>query len=128
MHCPHARMLWELILAIIGMKWVFPFLVRQTLLSWQGAEVGKKRKKVWKSAPLCLFWSVWGERNRVAFDNEAFSVYGLKSFFIRNFWSWSNVYSGDIGDFLGWWVFLSSWLPFLTDPSLYTPSMLLGSF
>ena len=27
-HCPQARLLWELILAIIGIGWVFPFLVR----------------------------------------------------------------------------------------------------
>ena len=33
MHCLQARMLWELILAIIGMGWVFPFTVRQALLS-----------------------------------------------------------------------------------------------
>ena len=57
--------------------------------------MGKKRKKVWKAAPLCFFWTVWRKRNGVAFDNEAFFVYRLKSSFICNFWSWSNVYSGD---------------------------------
>ena len=88
------------------MGWVLPFSVRQAFLSWQGAQVGKKRKKVWKVVPLCLFWTIWCERNRVAFDNEAFSVYRLKSSFICNFWSLSNVYSGDrdksLLDFLTW--------------------------
>ena len=68
--------------------------------------MGKKRKKVWRVAPLCLFWIVWHERNRVAFDNEAFSTYRLKSSFICNFWSWSNVCRGDrdrsLLDFLTW--------------------------
>ena len=31
---PGARMLWELILAIVGMGWVFPFSVRRALLFW----------------------------------------------------------------------------------------------
>ena len=54
-HCPKAKMLWELILAIVRFGWVFPFSVQQVLLAWQGTKVGKKRKKVWKAAPLCLF-------------------------------------------------------------------------
>ena len=37
-----ARMLWEILLAIIGMRWVFSFLVSQALLSWEGAGVDKK--------------------------------------------------------------------------------------
>ena len=77
-HCLKAKVLWELILAIIGFRWFFPFSVRQVLLAWQGTKVGKKRKKVWRTAPFCLFWTEWRERNRVAFDNEAFSKYRLR--------------------------------------------------
>ena len=100
-HCPKVRMLWELILAIVGFGWVFPFSIRQVLLAWQGTKVGKKRKKVWRAAPLCLFWAMWCERNRVVFDNKAFFAYILKNFFICNFWSWSNVSSGDRDEFIG---------------------------
>ena len=99
-------MLLELILAIFGFGWVFLFSVRQVLLAWQGTKAGKKRKKVWGAAPLCLFWIVWCERNRVTFDNEAFAAYRLKNSFICNFWSWSNVFSEDrdrsLLDFLTW--------------------------
>ena len=94
-HCSKAKMLWELILAIVGFGWVFPFSVRQVLLAWQGTKVGKKHKKVWRAAPLCLLWAVWCERNRVGFDNETFSMYKLKNSFIFSFWSWANVSSGD---------------------------------
>ena len=31
----------------------------------------------------------------MTFDNEAFFAYRLKNSFICNFWSWSNVSSGD---------------------------------
>ena len=46
-HCNCARMLWDLFLAIVGYSWIFPSLVCQTLLTWQGIHVGKKRKKIW---------------------------------------------------------------------------------
>ena len=55
--------------------------------------MGKKRKKVWKVAPLCLFWTIWRERNRLAFVNEVFSTHRLNRSFICNLWPWSNVYS-----------------------------------
>ena len=42
--------------------------------SWLVSFVGKKCKKAWKLAPLCLFWTVWKERNMIAFDNEEFLV------------------------------------------------------
>ena len=93
-HCSKARMLWELILAIVWFGWVFPFSVRKVLLAWQGRKVGKKRKKVWRAVPLSLFWAVWCERNRVVFDNETFSMYRLKNSFICSFWYWANVSSG----------------------------------
>ena len=73
---------------------------------------------------------VWRERNRVTFDNEAFFAHRLKRCFVYNFWSWSNVYSGDrdrsLLDFLTWMGygyffgmvgFLELLAPFLAVPS-----------
>ncbi|RVW93513.1 putative ribonuclease H protein [Vitis vinifera] len=74
-HCTRARVLWELLFALFGVTWVLPFSVRDTLIGWRGFNLGKKRRKVWKAAPLCLFWAVWKERNRIAFDNEEFSIH-----------------------------------------------------
>ena len=54
-HCRSAKMLWDLLLSIVGISWVFPLSVLHTLLAWQGVAVGKKRKKIWIAAPLCLF-------------------------------------------------------------------------
>ena len=45
-HCEKARLLWQFLLAIFGVNWVFPKSVYEALLSWQGSFVGKKRKKV----------------------------------------------------------------------------------
>ena len=54
-HCTKARVLWKLLFALFGVMWVFPFSVRKTLLGWHGSFGGKKRRKVWMTAPLCLF-------------------------------------------------------------------------
>ena len=39
--------------------------------------------------PLCLFWAVWKERNRIAFENEELSIHKMKNSFVCNFWSWT---------------------------------------
>ena len=83
-HCTKTRVLWELLFALFG------------LLGWYGSFVGEKRKKAWKLALLCLFWTVWKEKNRIAFDNEEFSVHRLKNSFVCSFWSWTKLYI-DVG-------------------------------
>ena len=58
LHCSKAKILWDLLLAIFGVIWVFPLFVKETLLSWQGSFVGKRHKKAWMAAPLCIFWTI----------------------------------------------------------------------
>ena len=67
LHCIVVRVLWEIVLALFGVQWVFPETVKEVLFSWRDPFVGKKRKKIWNSIPLCIFWTVWKERNRLAF-------------------------------------------------------------
>ena len=71
LHCKKAKMLWDLVLSIVGTSWVFPNSVIQMLLAWQGAPVGNKRKKNWMATPVCLFWTVWHKRNLMVFENKA---------------------------------------------------------
>ena len=66
-------------------------MYKKTLLGWNGAFVGKCRKKAWKMAPLCIFWSVWKEGNRLAFGNEELPLQRLKYSFGCNLWSWVKV-------------------------------------
>ena len=93
-------MLWDLFLAIADSKWVFPQTVRQFLLAWQSANVGKKRKRVWMAAPFCLFWTLLKERNRATFENEVPSAHRMKSTFLFTLWSCAKLYSVDNLDFL----------------------------
>ena len=44
--------------------------------------MGKKRKKIWDVIPLCIFWTLWKERNRLAFGGGGgFERSKVKEFF-----------------------------------------------
>ena len=44
-HCTVARVLWDLVLGLVGVQWVFPKTVKEVLYSWGGFFVGKKKEK-----------------------------------------------------------------------------------
>ncbi|RVW49018.1 Transposon TX1 uncharacterized 149 kDa protein [Vitis vinifera] len=88
-HCPKAKVLWNLMFTMFRVNWVLQFTVKDTLLGWSDSFVDKKRGKIWQAAPLCLFWTMWKERNRIAFDNEALSIQRLKTSFVCNLFSWT---------------------------------------
>ena len=106
LHCALAISLWSLLFSLFGVSWVLPSSVREALLGWFGPCVGKERKKVWFSAPLCLFWIVWKERNSRAFENEEHSFHMCKSFFLCNLWAWTKGFFGSgppsVVDFVDW--------------------------
>ena len=58
------------------------------------------------TAPLCIFWTLWLERNRVVFENVAPFVHRMKSFFLFTLWEWAKAYSVDnlnsLVGFLSW--------------------------
>ncbi|RVW21264.1 hypothetical protein CK203_108104 [Vitis vinifera] len=66
-HCTVASVLWGMVLSLFGAQWVFSETVKEVIISWKGSFVGKKRKRIWRSIPLFIFWTVWKERNRLAF-------------------------------------------------------------
>ena len=55
LHCSVVSSLWTIILALVGVNWVFPKTIKEALLSWRGSFVGRKRKKIWNVVPLCIF-------------------------------------------------------------------------
>ena len=68
--------------------------------------MGKGCKKPWKAVPLCIFWTVWKERNMLAFDNAKLSVQRMKNSFVCNLWSWTrafvNMDSRSLISFIDW--------------------------
>ncbi|RVW12625.1 putative ribonuclease H protein [Vitis vinifera] len=87
LHCSKTRALWELLFSLFGVSWVMPCSVRETLLGWQTSSVGKKHRKVWRAAPLHIFWTVWKARNRLAFKDDVISIQRLKYSFLCSLWS-----------------------------------------
>ena len=57
--------------------------------------MGKKRKKIWISILLCIFWMVWKEMNRLAFREGSLAVQKLKNSFVCDLWSWARLYIGE---------------------------------
>ena len=86
LHCEKIRALWEMLLTLFGVSWVFLSSVRETLLGWIGFFVGKKHKTVWRAGPLCIFWTVWKTRN-ITFEDEMLSIQRLETFFLNSLWS-----------------------------------------
>ena len=93
-HCTVARVLWDLVLGVFGVQWVFLETVKEVLFSWRGSFVGKKRKKLWNSIPLFIFWTVWKERNRLTFRG-GLAIQRLKYSFVCNIWGWAKLYIGE---------------------------------
>ncbi|RVW13852.1 hypothetical protein CK203_079439 [Vitis vinifera] len=87
--CEKARMLWYLTFSLFGVQWVMHSSVKRNLLGWYGSFVGKKREKAWKTAPLCLMWTIWKERNRRAFDDVERNDQDIKSIFLYTFVNWA---------------------------------------
>ena len=75
--------------SLFGVNWVLSFTVRDTLSGWSASFVDQKRGKTWRAAPLCLFWTVWKERNMIVFDNEVLSILRMKNSFVCNLFSWA---------------------------------------
>ena len=86
LHCENIRALWEMLFTFVGVSWVFPSSVRETLLGWNGFFVGKKRKTVWREGPPCIFWIVWKTRNNIAFEDDMLSIQRLKTSFLNSLW------------------------------------------
>ena len=87
LHCAKTRTLWALFFTLFGVQWVLLASVKMMLLGRDGSFVGKKRREVWRADPLCIFWTVWKVRNRIAFENDLLSIQRLKSSFVYFIWS-----------------------------------------
>ena len=106
-----ASVLWGMVLSLFGAQWVFSETVKEVIISWKGSFVGKKRKRIWRSIPLFIFWTVWKEMNRLAFRGGKLAIQKIKYSFVCNLWGWAKLYNGaesqSLIGFLEW--IASSW-------------------
>lgn len=45
--------------------------------SWHIKSRGKWKKKEWKAALFCIFWTIWWQQNRILFDGEKLNIHIL---------------------------------------------------
>ena len=85
---------------------MFSSSVREILMSWNGSFVGKKHKKVWRVGPLCIFWTIWKAKNKIAFEDDVLSIQRLKGSFVYLLWSETKMFIKDgpsmLIDFIDW--------------------------
>ena len=77
LHCAKTRVLWELLFSLVGVAWVNPSSVWDTLLSWNGSFIAKDQRRIWKVGPLCIFWVVWKGLGMVLFLEMRFCPYKM---------------------------------------------------
>ncbi|KAG5617980.1 hypothetical protein H5410_017804 [Solanum commersonii] len=63
---------------MLGMNWVMPRRVTQTLRIWSSDASIIWRKERWKIIPACIWWFVWKERNLRCFQNKSNSIRTLQ--------------------------------------------------
>ena len=85
------------------------------------------RKKIWNFIPVCIFWTAWKERNRLAFRGGSLDIQKFKNSFVCNLWSWARVYNGEetysLLGFLEWLATTWGWVGFFF-PSFFVFSSL----
>ena len=106
LHCTKTRVIWICSLLCLGCHGCcLPQLERLSLvgmvLLW-----AKSAKKVWRAAPLHIFWTEWKVRNRLAFNDDVLSIQRLKYFFVFSLWSEAKLFIVDypltIVSFINW--------------------------
>ena len=88
-HCPSIWGLWFRLISILGLHCVCPRLAKVLLLGWNYFPISKKTKRLWRAAPLSLFWAIWKERNKIVFEDETFCLNRLKLSFLSTLTSWA---------------------------------------
>ena len=104
------------IFTIFGVSWVLPGSIKDALAGWKGPPSRKSLKKVWMATPLCLFWTIWRERNGAVFEDRMPSTQRMKNSPLFALWSWettnSNVQAMNVIYFWTFWSLCRGWSVF----------------
>jgi hypothetical protein len=91
LHCDVAFALWYSLFNRFGLSWVMSRRVIDLLACWWSS--GQSRSAtVWKTAPTCLFWCLWGKRNNQSFEDVEKTLEELLSSFYHTLYLWTTAY------------------------------------
>jgi hypothetical protein len=89
LHCPVASELWSLIFSIFGVQWVMPSGVMALLACWRNGLGQSRNIEIWRAAPHCVLWCIWGERNSRCFEDKERNLLEIKNMLIHSLKEWS---------------------------------------
>ena len=92
LQCKVAWTLWEIAISCLGICWVSPGNIRSHLLAWEGMfgrKARKKNKAGWM-LPHVIFWCIWRERNRRAFEGIEIPIQHLKDIVLKTLYFWES--------------------------------------
>ena len=110
LHCEVAHALWCNIFSRLGLSWVMPSSVLDLCAFWCSS--GRTRSAVvWKMMRICIFWSIWRERNNRCFEDLESSLEEILAFLLYSLYSWTVAYLSPLplsyADFLSCFSFSS---------------------
>ena len=92
LNCPKIKGLWQVLFSFSVKSCFTPLSMKEMLEKWFTLPLGKKDSKLWRVVPVCLLWVIWKERNKIIFEDVAFSLDRIKSSFCNSLFSWACVY------------------------------------
>ena len=72
-HCPSMWGLWSGPISIPGLHWVSSRLAKDLLSGWKYFPISKKTKRVWRAAPLSLFWQSGRRETKLSLKMRLFA-------------------------------------------------------
>jgi hypothetical protein len=88
-HCDIASALWSAIFSRFGLAWIMPRRVLDLCASWWS---WTRNAVVWKMVPICLFWTLWRERNNRCFENLENSMEDILASMLNTLYMWTAAY------------------------------------
>ena len=70
--------------------WINKIILRANFLEMKKS-ISLEEKAV-EFYSFVIFWTVWKERNRIAFEDGVEAIQRLKYSFVYNLWSWNRVF------------------------------------
>jgi hypothetical protein len=110
LHCELAHALWSDIFSWLGLFWVVPICVFDLCACWYSTR-RTRSVVVWKMVPICIFWTIWRERNIRHFEDLESSMEDILASLLHSLYLWTVAYLAPMSlsyvDFLTYFSFSS---------------------